>query len=560
MATPAFTFSALPSGSGGALNLPLLQRKRPKSGNDISSDLLALNMEDMDSTCFQPPQVKSAPSYASFLQNPITGSGSSMLEDFEISDADCSYTQGKHGLNVSFSEKVHTKLDFGLRCSVVVKLMGKPNSSNTFDFILKGLRRKWQTKSGWRLIDLPNDYFLVKFNLEEDMNDILCGGPWIIAGQTLTVRKWNPGFDPMTDVIGKMAVWVRICGLPVKYFRDFAVEKIGKILGEVVRVDPVTIGQARGKFARLCVEVDLSKPLRPFVEVESVAYNVVYEGISMICFECGCYGHSKDKCPTVIISPPAVPEPCDAKGPSPADESTMNSEMVHELDSSETPSVLKEDMGPWMLMNYRNKKKAAKPGSNAKSPVKGSRFSVLQNEDAGASDEVMTNADNHDHVPTIVKLWSSFQNKAKSVQAPSSSKSSHLVSEIGKSSQVKNSLATDKTEVRLPLSDLSNTHVGNPSKPTNKYQRKLKSGLPSTKSVSTVSKKLSFENVDNVLSKGAAGIFGHCPPEETAVLIPTQSASDNNTGCFVDHIFAENCNLTGNDNLSSSHEEEMVHE
>ncbi|KAL6122978.1 hypothetical protein ACLB2K_075501 [Fragaria x ananassa] len=392
------------------------------------------------------------------------------------------------------------------------------------------------------------------------MNDILCGGPWIIAGQTLTVRKWNPGFDPMTDVIGKMAVWVRICGLPVKYFRDFAVEKIGKILGEVVRVDPVTIGQARGKFARLCVEVDLSKPLRPFVEVESVAYNVVYEGISMICFECGCYGHSKDKCPTVIISPPAVLEPCDAKGPSPADESTMNSEMVHELDSSETPSVLKEDMGPWMLMNYRNKKKAAKPGSNAKSPVKGSRFSVLQNEDAGASDEVMTNADIHDHVPTIVKLWSSFQNKAKSVQAPSSSKSSHLVSEIGKSSQVKNSLATDKTEVRLPLSDLPNTHVGNPSKPTNKYQRKLKSGLPSTKSVSTVSKKLSFENVDNVLSKGAAGIFGHCPPEETAVLIPTQSASDNNTGCFVDHIFAENCNLTGNDNLSSSHEEEMVHE
>ncbi|XP_062019300.1 uncharacterized protein LOC133735880 [Rosa rugosa] len=182
--------------------------------------------------------------------------------------------------------------------------MGKPNSINTFDFMLKGLRRKWQVKGGWQLIDLPNDFFIVKFNLEEDMNYVLCSGPWILAGRTFIVRKWRPDFDPVNEVIGKMALWVRICGFPVKYFKDYTVANIGKVLGDVVKVDQVTIGQARGKFARVCVEIDLSKPLRRFVEVESVAYSVIYEGISLICFECGCYGHAKDKCPTIATDPP----------------------------------------------------------------------------------------------------------------------------------------------------------------------------------------------------------------------------------------------------------------
>ncbi|XP_062028817.1 uncharacterized protein LOC133744790 [Rosa rugosa] len=181
-----------------------------------------------------------------------------MTEDFEFNDDDCTYSQGKHGQNVSFSEKVHNKLDFEWRCVVVVKLMGKPNSTNTFDFMLRGLRRKWHVKGGWQLIDLPNDFYIVKFNLEEDMNYALCGGPWILTGQTLIVRKWRPDFDPMKEFIGKMALWVRIFGLPIKFFKDFIVAKIGKIIGDVVKVNKLTVGQARGQFARVCIEVDLN--------------------------------------------------------------------------------------------------------------------------------------------------------------------------------------------------------------------------------------------------------------------------------------------------------------
>lgn len=43
------------------------------------------------------------------------------------------------------------------------------------------------------------------------------------------------------------------------------------------RWDAHTLSQARGKFARICVELDLAKPLTPFIEIEGRTYGAVYE-------------------------------------------------------------------------------------------------------------------------------------------------------------------------------------------------------------------------------------------------------------------------------------------
>lgn len=99
-----------------------------------------------------------------------------------------------------------------------------------------------------------------------------------------------------------MSVWVRILGVPIRFFKDMILKLIGKILGNVVKVDRVTLAQSRGKFVRVCVEIDLQTPLQPFIEIEGTAYGVVYEGISLICFNCGCYGHAKENCPNLSPS------------------------------------------------------------------------------------------------------------------------------------------------------------------------------------------------------------------------------------------------------------------
>lgn len=82
-----------------------------------------------------------------------------------------------------------------------MKLMGKPNSINDFKCMLEGLKRKWKLKCGWQLIDIPNDYFIViKFKLEEDMNDVLYGCSWILTVKTLVVQRWGLNFNHNTKL------------------------------------------------------------------------------------------------------------------------------------------------------------------------------------------------------------------------------------------------------------------------------------------------------------------------------------------------------------------------
>ena len=69
------------------------------------------------------------------------------------------------------------------------------------------------------------------------------------------------------------------------------------------KVDLVTLNQARGRFARICVEIDISKPLVATLNVEERSIKMEYENLGAICFNCGHYGHSKDSCKEGLVEP-----------------------------------------------------------------------------------------------------------------------------------------------------------------------------------------------------------------------------------------------------------------
>ncbi|PHU29172.1 hypothetical protein BC332_01265 [Capsicum chinense] len=52
----------------------------------------------------------------------------------------------------------------------------------------------WKPTKDLILIDLGNDYFIVKFLKEENMLIALQRGPWFVNGAFLSVRKWHPNF------------------------------------------------------------------------------------------------------------------------------------------------------------------------------------------------------------------------------------------------------------------------------------------------------------------------------------------------------------------------------
>ncbi|CAI0457292.1 unnamed protein product [Linum tenue] len=87
------------------------------------------------------------------------------------------------------------------------------------------------------------------------------GGPWLLGETYLTVHIWCKGFNPWKAEVSSTMIWVQLPELPIEFINKEAVVRIAKAIGNPIRVDRATELGARGKFARVCVEVDLTQPL-----------------------------------------------------------------------------------------------------------------------------------------------------------------------------------------------------------------------------------------------------------------------------------------------------------
>lgn len=151
----------------------------------------------------------------------------------------------------------------------------------------------WKLEASFDLIALDQDYFLAKFESLRDYEFTKFEGPWIILGHYLTMQEWKPNFHPYKNKVKKLLVWARLPALPIEYFEEAFLMKIGKQIGRPVKIDTTTSLASIGKFARICVEVDLSKSLLAKFTLEEEVLPIEYEGINLVCFQCGIYGHKQ---------------------------------------------------------------------------------------------------------------------------------------------------------------------------------------------------------------------------------------------------------------------------
>lgn len=98
--------------------------------------------------------------------------------------------------------------------------------------------------------------------------------------------------------------------------------KVCYLVWTPIRVDQNTLWVERGKFARVCVEIDLTKPVVGKIWLNGHWYQVQYEGLHLICASCGCYGHLARNCEKNQAYKPAdasiaIVSGADAAGPPP---------------------------------------------------------------------------------------------------------------------------------------------------------------------------------------------------------------------------------------------------
>ena len=148
-----------------------------------------------------------------------------------------------------------------------------------------------------------------------------------------------------------MAVWICFPELPFEYYEINVLKEIGKVIGPVLRIDANTASKTRGRYARICIQVDINKPLVRRILLEGVIQEFQNEGINYLCFSCGRIGHRLENCSYTVQAtiPMHRPEEESAKGEG-SDSGTSGSDSQKEGNRG---GNVTEDFGPWMLVRRK---------------------------------------------------------------------------------------------------------------------------------------------------------------------------------------------------------------
>lgn len=78
------------------------------------------------------------------------------------------------------------------------------------------------------------------------------------------------------------AIWARFPCLPPEYYDKTALDKMGSILGYVLKIDVHTNDTLRGQYARLCIQVNINRPLKTLIHFGHHSQVVIYEGVNFV--------------------------------------------------------------------------------------------------------------------------------------------------------------------------------------------------------------------------------------------------------------------------------------
>ncbi|XP_058733622.1 uncharacterized protein LOC131605262 [Vicia villosa] len=312
--------------------------------------------------------------------------------------------------NFIFSEKEAKRIQKPWKRGVIVKLLGKRIGYKALE---NRLNQMWVRRGVISIIDLSNDYYLVAFSHEDDKKAAMENG--------------------------------LISDLPIEYYDPRALAFFGDRIGKTVKVDNTTRKQERGRYARICVTVNLSKPLVAMLKVQACCYKIEYEGLHLLCLACGCYGHYKENCPLANTG-----------RNNEGDNSGIGGRNLKEIvgDKKFEHGGSSVESGPWRIVQKQRRGK--KPGDSRKNTAPGSfmekinaggsRFLILEDEDTDINaNEGNLIASKEEGINENSKsIRGGKANKGKQVDINDAIINLDLMGEIGKESVKENVEGSDR--------------------------------------------------------------------------------------------------------------------
>ncbi|KAL0407595.1 UNVERIFIED_CONTAM: hypothetical protein Sradi_1693900 [Sesamum radiatum] len=122
---------------------------------------------------------------------------------------------------------------------------------------------------------------------------------WYLNGFPMRVFKWSPTFTP--DIESPIVpIWVSLPTLPAHLFRKETLFAIASNIGTPLQIADSTFNQSNLSKARVCVEVDLLKPLLEEIDIkicgQTIVQRIEYEEVPRYCTLCKHLGHNDAEC------------------------------------------------------------------------------------------------------------------------------------------------------------------------------------------------------------------------------------------------------------------------
>ncbi|TXG51369.1 hypothetical protein EZV62_023893 [Acer yangbiense] len=134
-----------------------------------------------------------------------------------------------------------------------------------------------------------------------DRNRVWFRGPWHFGNSLIALEK-PVGTGSISQLMfNKTAFWIQIHEIPIMCMNRRTAKWMAEQIGEAVEL-PSESRECWGKFMRVKVRIDISKPLKRWLRLklgkteEVTMVSLKYERLPEFCFTCGRIGHSNKEC------------------------------------------------------------------------------------------------------------------------------------------------------------------------------------------------------------------------------------------------------------------------
>ena len=192
-----------------------------------------------------------------------------------------------------------------LRARLTLNKGDKPYSARDLS---DKIGKLWKTSDGWKMVPLGKGYYDFHFDSADDLRKIWAAGTINLKPGLLRLSQWTKDFKYLAQKQTHVSLWIRLVELPQEYWLERTLKEIASAVGTPIDIDGPTRNHTFGHYARILVDIDLSKRAYDEILVEREGFvfkvEVQYERRPLFCHHCFTIGHNVSTCRWLHPQPP----------------------------------------------------------------------------------------------------------------------------------------------------------------------------------------------------------------------------------------------------------------